>query len=842
MSHLLQDVRHSLRLLRQTPGFTAVAVSVLALGIGANAAVFSLVNALVLQPRPGRIDEMVGVFSRDRVKVNRYRDFSYPAYVDLRDRAGVFESLMAHTFSTVGIGDGDSTRQVFAAIVSANYFTTLGVPLAAGRPFTLDEERPEARVPVAVASFGVWRSAGFSPAFIGSTVRVNGTPFTVVGVTPRGFAGTMSIVSPQWWFPLGSYDSIVGEMFKERATGLTDRGNYAVITAGIIKPGTSRTAADQALDRFARRLDTAYPGTDHDQTFLLGSVPRMSMSSSPQTSNGMTILSALLILMAALVLAVACLNLANLLLARGAARRKEIAIRQALGSGRWRVVQQLLVEGLTLSTIGAALGAVIGLWASTALTAWLGSVLPLGIEVVIEPSWRLILAALSLAVFSTVIFALGPAWALSRPAVVSDLKETPDGRRRRGRTSALLVVGQLALSLALVAAGGLFVRAAINAADADPGFSLDHQLIVSVDPSLAGYGGARSRNVFRTALDRVRSIPGVERASVASIVPFGEFDEGRSVRLAPADEAIRADFAIVGAEYFDTIGLRLLRGREFTRAEEDPVGEGLTQGSDLGVRPQGQTPVHPVVIDRLLSRRLFKEADPLGRQILIQRREDDPSQPFLVVGVAAEMRHDIFDREARPHVYVPFGALFRPSMTFHVRTQPGVEDAAMLAAIRGELLRVDDRLPIIFAKTMTQHRDRSLTAWAVRAAATLFSAFGGLALLLATIGVYGVKAYDVSRRTREIGIRMALGATAGDVQRLVLREGMRTTVTGLVIGLLLAAGLGKLVSGLLYRVSPFDPAVLTIAAIVLSAAAMLACYIPARRATLVVPLEALRVE
>jgi hypothetical protein len=237
----------------------------------------------------------------------------------------------------------------------------------------------------------------------------------------------MSIVSPQWWFPLLSYDSIVGEMFKQRATGLTDRGNYAVITAGILKPGTSRTAADQALDRFARRLDTEYPGTDHDQTFLLVSVPLMSESSTPQTSSGMTILYALLILMAALVLAVACLNLANLLLARGAARRKDIAIRQALGSGRWRVVQQLLVEGLTLSTLGAALGAVIGLWASTALTAWLSSVLPLGIEVVIEPSWRLILAALSLAVFSTVIFALGPAWALSRPAVVSDLKETAEG-------------------------------------------------------------------------------------------------------------------------------------------------------------------------------------------------------------------------------------------------------------------------------------------------------------------------------------------------------------------------------------------------------------------------------
>jgi predicted permease len=841
MFHILQDLRHSVRLLRKTPGFSSVAVLILALGIGANAAVFSLVNALVLQPRPGRIDSVVGVFSRDRIKVDRYRDFSYPAYVDLRERGNVFESLMAHTFSIVGIGDGDSTRQAFSAIVSANYFTTLGVPLAAGRSFTLDEERPGARVPVAIASFSLWQNAGFSTAFIGSTVRVNGTAFTVVGVAPRGFAGTMSIVSPQWWFPLGSYDSIVGEMFKQRATGLTDRGNYAVILAGVLKPGTTRAAADQALDQFAKRLDTEYAGTDHDQTFVLGGLPRMSVRSSPETGNGMTVLSALLTLMAALVLVVACLNLANLLLARGAARRREIAIRQALGSGRSRVVQQLLVEGLMLSTIGAAFGAVIGWWASRALTAWLGRELPLGIELVVEPSWRLIFAALALGVFSTVFFALGPAWALSRPAVVSDLKETPDSGRRRSRTGALLVVGQLALSLALVAAGGLFVRAAINAADADPGFSLEHQLIVSVDPSLAGYGNARSRSLFRTALDRIRSVPGVERASVASVVPFGEIQEGRSVRLAPADDGVSADFMIVGAEYFETIGLRLLRGREFTRAEEDPVGDGLSRGSDLEARTTGQNRVYPVVIDRLLSRRLFKEDDPLGRQILIQRREGDLSQPFLVVGVAAEMRHDI-DQEPRPHAYVSFGGLFRSSMTFHVRTRPGVADAPMLAAIRGELQRVDDRLPIVDAKTMTQHRDRSLTEWAIRAAAALFSTFGVLALLLATIGVYGLRAYDVSRRTREIGIRMALGATDGDVQRLVLREGMRTTVIGLAIGLLLAAGLGKLLSGLLYRVSPFDPAVLTAAAIVLSTSAMLACYFPARRATRVVPLEALRAE
>ena len=244
----------------------------------------------------------------------------------------------------------------------------------------------------------------------------------------------------------------------------------------------------------------------------------------------------------------------------------------------------------------------------------------------------------------------------------------------------------------------------------------------------------------------------------------------------------------------------------------------------------------------MLARKLFNDGDPLGRQILLQRRVGEPSQLSLIVGVVGEMRHDIFDLDPRPHVYAPFGAHFRSNMTFHVRSRLGIADSSMLAAIRGELLRVDDRLPILAARTMTQHRDRSLMQWAVSAAATMFSTFGVLALVLATIGIYGLKAYDVSRRTREIGIRMALGATSGDVERLVMREGLRTTVIGLGIGLLLAAGLGKLLSGLLYRVSPFDPAVLTIAALVLSATAMMACYLPARRATRIVPLEALRSE
>jgi putative ABC transport system permease protein len=310
---------------------------------------------------------------------------------------------------------------------------------------------------------------------------------------------------------------------------------------------------------------------------------------------------------------------------------------------------------------------------------------------------------------------------------------------------------------------------------------------------------------------------------MASMVPFGELRDGRAVRLTQ-DGGIGSDFVVIASDYFKTLGLRMLRGREFTVADDEPAAMKLA------------------IIDSVLARRLFGDAEALGRQVLIEPRTGEPLQTFTVIGIAPPMHQDLFDDSTRPRVYVSFGSKFYANMTLHVHTDPAAPDAAMLATIRGELQRLESRLPVFTARTMTMQRDKSITAWSVRVAAAMFTTFGALALLLATIGAYGLKAYEVSRRTREIGIRMALGATAGDVQRLVLREGLRTTLVALAIGLLLAAGTGRLVSGLLYRVSPFDPIVLVVATVVLASAAMLACFVPARRATRIVPLEALRAE
>jgi predicted permease len=827
VTELIRDFRYSLRLLRRSPGFSAVAVTVLALGIGANTAVFSLVNTLLLRPRPGRVDQAIGVFSRDTTKPDSFRDFSYPSYTDLRDRSGVFESLAAHTFSLVGVREGDTTRRTFASLVSANYFSTLGVAPAIGRAFTADEERPGADIPVAIASYDVWRRAGFDRSLVGRTVRINATDFTVVGVAPRGFAGTMALLSPEYWFPLGAYDLVENEMFKQGAGGLDNRANYALNLAGVLKTGLTAEAADARLGQVAREIGQSYPGTDRDRTFLVAPLPRMSVSSQPERRNPVNLVSAMLVLMAALVLGVACMNLANLLLARGAARRREVAIRQAIGCSRAQIVRQLLVEGLTLSSIGAAGGVVIAVWTTQLMSASLSRVLPFRVDVEAALDVRVLLAVAGFAVFSTIAFALGPAWALARAPLTPDLKGDPRaGRRSRLASGPTLVVAQIAVSLALVTAGGLFVRGAMKAASTDLGFPLEHQLVVGLDPSLAGYSGARTRAFYHDVLDRVRAMPGVARASFSSTVPFGEISEGRKVHAGSA-APVSANYTVIGADFFDTMGLHMLQGREFTRAEEQGGGQAAAAA----------------IVTEPLARKLFGTADVVGRQIQVSDRENGPLRRLDIVGVAPGLRRDLFDEAPVPELYVSSGGTFRENMNLRVRTEPRAgADAAVLGEIRTLVQRTDPRLPIITLRTLAGVRDRSVTAWAVRAGASLFSAFGVLALLLATVGVYGLKAYDVSRRTREIGIRMALGATTSDVQRLVLSEGARTAAVGVAIGLLLAAGVGRLVSGLLYQVSPFDPVVLATAAALLAVAALVASYLPARRATRIVPLEALRTE
>ena len=594
----------------------------------------------------------------------------------------------------------------FVEVVSANYFSTLGVRLAAGREFTAVEERPGTNAALRSPRTACGGRRGFDPSFVGSLVRVNGADFTVVGVAPRGFAGTMAMVAPQWWFPLGSYDAVMNEMFRQGALGLDDRASHALNITGALRPGLTREAAEHAVNGVGAANRRRVPRHRSDQTFVLTGVPRLGVSSSPQPSEAATLdlAAALLTLMAALVLVVACLNLANLLLARGAARRREIAIRQALGGGRARIVQQLVVEGFTLALLGAGLGGLISWWSTRALGAWLATVLPLGIELVVEPSPRMLVAAIALAIFSTIVFALGPAWRLSRPTVTADLKGEPGQFARRFRSGAVLVGAQLAVSLALVAVGGLFMRGAIKAAGATPGFALEQQLVVGLDPGLAGYSETRTRESYAAVLRRIRALPGIERASLASMVPYGEFSEGGRANLPNGVEEAEVNFTIITSDYFETLGLPILRGRGFSAGEDE-----------------GSTGMAPALINDRLARRLFGNDDPIGRPVVVHRGTGRNAETYLVAGVVPSVKQDIFDPDPPPHLYASYGSHFRGAMWLHVAAAPGQDETALLGTIQRELRQMDSRLPVLSARTMTTQRDVSLTHWAARAAAVMFS-------------------------------------------------------------------------------------------------------------------------
>jgi predicted permease len=832
MRQFLQDLRFGFRTLAKTPAFTIVAIVVLGIGIGANSAMFSLVNALLLKPLAGQADELVGLYSHDRTKPGSYRAFSYWNYADIRDNNDIFASLAAHTFSMVGVPAGDSTRQTFIEVVSSNYFDTLGVALEAGRPFTLEEERPGARLPVAVVSHK-------NRELLGKTIKINAIDFTVVGIAPPNFTGTMALISPEMWLPLGMFDVVVNDIFKNNGLPFADRRNQTLVVAGRLKPGITVANVDARLDALSRQFEKAYPAENKDQLLTVNPLPRLGTSTSPSSDSGPAVVGGLLMALSAVVLLIACLNIANMLLARGSTRRKEFAIRLAVGGGRGRIVRQLLTEGLLLALGGAAAGLLLASWSMGFFARSLAAVMPLGIAFQPEPDARVMIATTLFAVLATVVSGLGPAMKLSKTDLVADLKALAAdgspllGRRFSGRN--IMVIGQIALSLMLLSMGGLFARGALMAASADPGFRYDRQLLVGVDPTLVQYDEVRGRAATRDVLTRIRALPGIESAALAATVPFGEFHEGDSVERvggpARPDLAARANanYRVIGTSYFKTLNLPMVRGREFTDAEE-------------------LSPAAPrvAIIDERLARRLFGTDDPLGQMIRYTERPGEHTkndgEPMEIVGIAPPIRDQLFDREPEPAIYEPWGRHYRGNMFVHARLAQTGTEADLLNTIRRDIRAYDPRLPVVQATTMHAFHDRSLELWAVRSGGRLFLGFGLLALLLAVVGLYGVKSYIVAQRTREIGIRMALGARPADVMGMVLREGAFLLGVGVALGLPLAGLLGYGVGSFLYGVKPLDPVVFLAAPLALAAAALVATWLPARRATRVTPLTALRAD
>jgi cell division protein FtsX len=861
MRNVLSEFRYTCRALARTPGFTAVAVLILAIGIGLNTAVFSLINIVLLRPLSGesRPGQLAAVYAFDRTRPDSYRGFSYPAYVDIRGSGQVFSEVAGLTVSMVGLGEGEMTRRGFAFVATSSLFPLFDVRLLKGRAFLPEEERPGASLLVAIVSEEYWLSRGADPDMVGKTIRINTQPYTVIGIAPRGFGGPSTMLAPAVWLPTGVYDLIAGNTFRQGARrALSDRADNSLLLFGRLKPGVSFASAQAPLAALAGQLEQAFPGEHRNLGLKVTAIPRTGISDSPQNDGDAYALSGLLQGMTAVVLVIACMNLANMLLARSTSRRREIAIRLALGANRRVVVRQLLNEGFLLSLAGSVGGLLLTYWALRALVASVDPSSELLVAIDPRPDVRVLGMALGCAVGSTLVFCLGPALQLRRTDVFGELKEgareTVAGRHRYFNLRHALVVGQVALSLALLTAAGLFVRGAAKAARAEPGFPLDRSVVVGVDPTLIRIDESRVRDFYRRALDRVRGTPGIEAASMASLVPFGNLTESRRMRVvgqAVADEradndaggasvsygaggddgvandrnGVAAAFYVVGRDYFETLRIPVLRGRGFTETEET-----------------GSTGPRVAVIDEPAARRLFKDADPIGQHIYVPDPVEAERQPMEVVGVVAGTRHSLADRAPAPHLFVPFGQRYRPTMNFQARiatSGPAAETAA-LQAIRDQIRGVDGSIPIVLSSSMAGYRDQSMAAWGVRLSARMFAVFGLVAAFLALIGVYGVRSYLVARRTREIGIRMALGATRADVLRMVLREGVVLVSVGLAIGVGLAFAAGASLRGLIYQVSEYDPVSFIGAAVLLSLTALVACYVPARRATSVEPTVALR--
>lgn len=862
---MIHDLRYACRLLLRSPGFTFVAVLTLALGIGVNTAVFSLIHTLFFQPPAyAQPNEIVQIFSQDTKNPKSFRAFSYPTYRDIREQSSVFSGVLAHNLALVGLGEKGNTRRAFADIVSSDYFAVLGVAPAQGRAFSPEEETPGRNLPVVVVSHSYWKKHDLDPALLGSKMTVNGHAYTIVGIMPEGFTGTMQILSPEVWLPLGVYDQVANDFESEHRTSLGDRAGAQLLLIGRLKPGVTATSALPALKGLATNLEKSYPAEQKNQTFLVRPVSRFSTSTNPQGEGGLASIAPLLLGMAAIVLFVACLNLANMLLARGIARRKEIAIRQALGGTRGRIVRQLLVEGFVLALGGGVIGILVGLWSCDLLVASLGRLVPLDLVWKSGLNPALLTATLVFCMAGTICFALGPALKVSRSFILGDLKENAaeDVVRRRWKFLPRnpLVVAQVAFSLALLTAAALFLRGAHKAASIENGLQTERSLLLEVDASLAGYDRPHARALYQKLEERLAALPGVEHVSLSATIPFGMIMLEKKVQRAglhpsgdarPATAAEGLAFSArwdsVGADYFSTVGLKFLRGRAFTTTEtSDPNSPAVA------------------IIDDALAKKLWPNEDALGRQLQIAR-DDAPSagggrsgvsmnedtsgdlqrdQAIEIVGVVPATRASFFEKEKPGTLYLPTVHGFQ-NATFFIVKFAALDRAGERAAadlVRRTAREVDPLLPILSLKTFAQNLEGNVELWLVRAGAALFSIFGGLALVLAVVGIYGVKAYAVARRQREIGIRMALGAQPGAVQWMFLREAGLMLASGIFCGLVLAVFTGKIVSGLLYEVGALDPLAFTVAPLVLAAAALLATWLPARRAARVDPMVALRAE
>ena len=821
LEQIVGDTRYAARMLRRAPGFTAVAVLTLALGIGTNTAIFSLINALGLRPLPvQKPEELVLIMPAN--ERNGDWGFSYPLYEAVRDENRTLAGVFVNAGGPMNVSvDGQAELAPNGGeYVSGSYFSTLGVEAVAGRTFTPAEDRVPGQNPVAVISYGYWRRRfALSPSVIGKAIYLNGVPFTIIGVTPPRFFGLLVGDSPDITVPMTMYPQL-----NSGSTQLSNAGSWWLIAMARLRPGVSAEQASADLSAiFDHYMETRGLRTEGLRIKLRpgawGLFPRHKLAPG----------AILLMTLVGLVLLIACTNVANLLLARGAARQKEIALRLSIGAGRGRLIRQLITESLLLALLGGAAGLLFASWG----TQLIPRLVPEEVSLDLSPDMRVFVFAAGISLLAGVLFGLTPGLRATRISLVQGLQ----GGVRQGQTQSSasrlrngLVVSQVMLSTVLVFVAGLFTHSLRELLSADLGFRPEHVLVLSVDPTLIGYQGPRLLDLYKSLLQHARAVPGVMSVSLSQngLVTRGTWGNNVSVpgyTPAPGEE-MASLFNPVGSDFFRTAGIPILLGREFGDQDNE-------------VAPK------VAIVSEAFARKFFGEQNGVQKALgqTIGLGVDQNLGQFQIVGIVKDSKQRKIDEPPSRVVYFPFlQADLLPSlighMTMEVRTAS--EPAAMTNAIRQELLAVEKNLPIYGVKTLTQQVEESLTE--ERAFIWLVSSFGLLALLLASVGLYGVIAYSTVRRTGEIGIRVALGADRRDVMAMVLREALRLTSIGVVIGLTLAVATGRAISSVLYGVSAADPLTIVGASVLMFVAAALAAFLPARRAMRVDPMVALRYE
>jgi len=820
-----QDLRFGLRMLRKNPGFSLIAILTLALGIGANTAIFSLANTLLLRSLPvPQPQELVTIGRGDGLG----EPLSYPDFVALRERNDVLSGLAAATAAEVSFGNGSRSEVLRGELVSSDYFDVLGVRPLLGRSFAPEEERsPQA---VVILSHAVWQSRFSSdPDIVGKTITLHRQPYTVIGVAPAGFNGMAEMFRTDLWLPLRMLPQ-AQPMFRN---SLANRHDQLFGAIGRLKSGVSLTQAQTALETINRQLELAEPppasrqrDPNEDRSLKLAHPQGINL---PHFRRRVQMGTALLFFVVGIVLLIACANVANLLLARSTVRRKEIAVRLALGASRWRLLRQLLTESALLGLLGAGAGLLLAYWLNRVLMmlkpplpeAW-------GFRLDLQLDANVLGFTLLLALVVSLLFGLLPALAASKPDVVHALKDESGARARRGffrrfHLRNVLVVGQLAVSLVLLVTAGLFIRSLQQMQRVDPGFQTENRLALSFNLELEGYDEARGREFARQLLEQVRALPGVQAATLTNFLPLGFMGftepitfEGRPTP--PTPDLTFAASQIVDVDYFRTLGTTLVRGREFT--------------------PQDSADARAVtIINETLARRFFPNEDALGKRVRLGSPELNPP-PREIVGIVKDTVTRSIGENPALVTYRPLAQQHSSFLTLVVHTSGN--SRALLPALRREVNRLDENLPVQEIKTVEEIV--AFSFWPMRMGARLVGAFGLLGLLLASVGLYGVMSYAVAARTREIGVRMALGAARRDVLTLIVRQGLQLSLLGVGSGLLLATAATRVLQQFLFGIGATDAVTFISVATLLTAVALVACWIPARRATQVDPMIALRAE